>query len=290
MCSTKTPSVRPPIVDAISRSMPSRKLINCRPAVPADTALEVAMTVIRLTAAAILNSNPNPALRNGTRNTPPPRPRSDPMQPPTAPAAITASARETLIRWARNPVGRVLSSGAKRGVQTPRLSHAPAILRRRARAELVSDRVRPQQARRRDRSAAGRRRLPRCGASARPHDHACDRDPHPRRLRVGRAGARGRGRARRRGPWLRPGVRARRAGGWRTRARWGSHVDDAAYAGSYAGAHCGAGRDADRAPAAVHRRPVVGRRGRPAGSPGRVPAAPPRRTAVLISAARDEAR
>src|SRR5436190_9508918 len=77
--------------------MPSRKLISRRPAVPDDTALEVAITVIRLTARATPKSNPRPALRNGTRNTPPPMPSSEPRPPATAPAATTAATVKALI-------------------------------------------------------------------------------------------------------------------------------------------------------------------------------------------------
>src|SRR4029078_1311688 len=87
-----------PTVDATSSSMPSRRLINRRPAVPEETALDVAITVIRLTARATPKSRPRPALRNGTRNTPPPMPSSDPSPPATAPATITAAMMDRLIR------------------------------------------------------------------------------------------------------------------------------------------------------------------------------------------------
>ena len=94
-----TPAARPPTVDATSSSMPSRSAINRRPAVPEDTALDVAITVIRLTARATPKSRPRPALRNGTkRNTPPPMPSSDPSPPATAPATITAAMMDRLIR------------------------------------------------------------------------------------------------------------------------------------------------------------------------------------------------
>src|SRR5436190_5107338 len=71
--------------------MPSRRLIKLRPAVPADTALDVAITVIRPVAAATLKSRPRPAFSSGTRNTPPPMPSSDPSPPAIAPAATTAA-------------------------------------------------------------------------------------------------------------------------------------------------------------------------------------------------------
>ena len=49
-------------------------LISCLPARLADTELEVAMTVVRLIAAATLKGKPRTRLRNGTRKTPPPQP------------------------------------------------------------------------------------------------------------------------------------------------------------------------------------------------------------------------
>src|SRR5439155_3095737 len=70
-------------------------LMSRRPAVPADTALDVAITVIRLNAAAFLKSRPSAALRNGTRNTPPPMPSSAPSEPATAPAPMTDETRAT---------------------------------------------------------------------------------------------------------------------------------------------------------------------------------------------------
>ena len=50
-CAVKPPSRLPPTV-ATSRSMPKRRLISCLPARPAETALDVAITVVRLIAAA----------------------------------------------------------------------------------------------------------------------------------------------------------------------------------------------------------------------------------------------
>ena len=79
----------PPAADATSSSIPRRRLIRLSPRVPADTALDVAMTVTRLIAAAVLKSRPSAALRNGTRNTPPPRPSSAPRHPARAPAPMT---------------------------------------------------------------------------------------------------------------------------------------------------------------------------------------------------------
>ena len=53
-----SPAATPPAADATSSSMPSRRLIRLRPTVLADTALDVAMTVIRLVATAILIGRP----------------------------------------------------------------------------------------------------------------------------------------------------------------------------------------------------------------------------------------
>ena len=85
------PAATPPAADATSSSMPSRRLIRLRPAVLTDTTLDVAMTVIRLVATAILIGSPMTVLRNGTRKTPPPMPSSAPRPPATAPAAITTA-------------------------------------------------------------------------------------------------------------------------------------------------------------------------------------------------------
>jgi hypothetical protein len=71
-------------------------LISCWPARPADTELEVAITVVRLIAAAAVKGNPRTRLRNGTRNTPPPSPSSAPRPPDTAPTAKMISARVAL--------------------------------------------------------------------------------------------------------------------------------------------------------------------------------------------------
>src|SRR5207237_1303047 len=77
------------------------------------------MTVMRLTAAATLNSKPRPTLRNGTRNTPPPRPSSDPRQPPTAPAAMTAITTERVMRWAADAGARELAAVGARVIAGP---------------------------------------------------------------------------------------------------------------------------------------------------------------------------
>ncbi len=77
--------------------MPNRMLISCLPARPAETVLDVAITVVRLIAAAIVIGKLNPRLRNGTRKMPPPRPSSAPSAPATVPATkmISASAGVT---------------------------------------------------------------------------------------------------------------------------------------------------------------------------------------------------
>jgi hypothetical protein len=72
-------------------------LITCRPARPADTELEVAITVDKLMAAADLIGNPNVRLRNGTRKTPPPIPSSAPSVPAPVPAAKMRRARMGVI-------------------------------------------------------------------------------------------------------------------------------------------------------------------------------------------------
>ena len=93
--SVKRPTVSPPanapVTVATSSSMPSRRLIRLRPVARADTALDVAITVMRLMPAAERNGRPTPRLRNGTRKTPPPMPSSDPSPPAAAPAAMTIS-------------------------------------------------------------------------------------------------------------------------------------------------------------------------------------------------------
>src|SRR5438105_4371668 len=89
------PRKLPPAV-ATSSSMPSFILISCLPARPADTLLDVAITVVRLMAAAAVNGNPRTRFRNGTRKTPPPRPSSAPRLPETAPAAKMIAASEAV--------------------------------------------------------------------------------------------------------------------------------------------------------------------------------------------------
>src|SRR3954469_22971186 len=79
----------PPAADATSRIIPSRRLIRPRPAVPTETALDVAITVTRLIAAATLKSIPSAAFRKVTRKPPPPIPRREPRPPATTPAAMT---------------------------------------------------------------------------------------------------------------------------------------------------------------------------------------------------------
>ena len=56
------------------------------------TALDVAITVVRLMAAAAWIGRFSARLRNGTRKTPPPMPSSAPRLPATAPATKTISA------------------------------------------------------------------------------------------------------------------------------------------------------------------------------------------------------
>ena len=57
-CAIVRPAATPPAADATSSSIPRRRLIRLRPVVAADTALDVAMTVTRLIAAAVLKSTP----------------------------------------------------------------------------------------------------------------------------------------------------------------------------------------------------------------------------------------
>src|SRR3954449_4575174 len=105
----------PPAADATSKTIPSRRLIRLRPAVPADTALDVAMTVTRLIAAATLKSMPRAAFRKGTRKTTPPIPSNEPRLPAAAPAAITiattagvtAGTRPRMLLDVRRPSGRL---------------------------------------------------------------------------------------------------------------------------------------------------------------------------------------
>src|SRR5437762_8164860 len=74
--------------------MPSRRLISCSPDLRADTELDVAITVVRLTAAAVRRGNPRARWSSGTRNTPPPMPSNAPVLPAATPdpKMITASA------------------------------------------------------------------------------------------------------------------------------------------------------------------------------------------------------
>src|SRR5262245_4712924 len=69
--------------------MPSRRLIRFRPAVLAETALDVPITVIKLVATATLIGRPTTVLRKGTRNTPPPMPRSAAKPPARIPEIMT---------------------------------------------------------------------------------------------------------------------------------------------------------------------------------------------------------
>ncbi len=87
-----TPPRKLPAAVATSSSIPSFMLISCLPARPAETVLDVAMTVVRLIAAAALNGKPSTRLRKGTRNTPPPSPSSAPRPPAMVPAAKMISA------------------------------------------------------------------------------------------------------------------------------------------------------------------------------------------------------
>src|SRR5262249_15154716 len=143
------------------------------PALPADTALDVAMTVMSPVAAATLKSIPSPALRNGTRKTPPPMPSSDPSAPATDPATTTATMGSRV---------RVYDPE-----ETAILSHVPALLRRRTRSGVVPDRMRSHESGGRDRSAARRVDLYRGRGSIGHDDRRIDRDARARRLRFRRA-------------------------------------------------------------------------------------------------------
>src|SRR5204862_3944554 len=68
-------------------------LISCLPARAADTELDVAITVVRLIAAAAAIGKLRPRFRKGTRKMPPPRPSSAPRLPATVPAAKMISVR-----------------------------------------------------------------------------------------------------------------------------------------------------------------------------------------------------
>ena len=89
-----TPPRKLPAAVATSSSIPSFMLIRCLPARPADTVLDVAITVVRLIAAAAPKGKPSTRFRNGTRKTPPPRPSSAPSAPEATPTPkmIDASA------------------------------------------------------------------------------------------------------------------------------------------------------------------------------------------------------
>src|SRR3954467_15375027 len=132
--------MRPPSADATSSTMPRRRLIRLRPAVSAETALEVAITVIRPVAGGRGESKPSPALSSGTRKTPPPMPSSDPSQPAEAPAAATAAISRRLIYKAFRQDPPVYHSWR----DFPEiLSHVSALLRRRTRAGIVPRRLQP---------------------------------------------------------------------------------------------------------------------------------------------------
>ena len=91
------PPSRLPAAVATSSSMPNRRFIRRLPARAAATTLDVAMTVVRLIAAADLTGNPRTSVRNGTRKMPPPRPSTMPRAPATAPAAKMTAASATVI-------------------------------------------------------------------------------------------------------------------------------------------------------------------------------------------------
>ena len=57
-----------------------------RAALLVATALDVAITVIRLMPDAVFNGNPRPTFNRGMRKTPPPMPSSAPREPAIAPA------------------------------------------------------------------------------------------------------------------------------------------------------------------------------------------------------------
>ena len=88
-----TPPSRLPAAVATSSTIPRRMLISCLPARAADTELDVAITVVRLIAAAAAIGKLRPRFRKGTRKMPPPRPSSAPRLPATVPAAKMISVR-----------------------------------------------------------------------------------------------------------------------------------------------------------------------------------------------------
>ena len=87
--------------------MPSRRFIRRLPVRAAATTLDVAMTVVKLIAAADLTGNPRTSVRNGMRKMPPPRPRTMPRAPATAPAAKMTAASARVI-------GQVVSQETRR--------------------------------------------------------------------------------------------------------------------------------------------------------------------------------
>src|SRR5262245_33007935 len=114
-CAVRPPRKLPPAV-ATSSSIPSFMLISCLPARPAETLLDVAITVVRLIAAAAVNGKPSTRLRNGTRKTPPPSPSSAPRLPEITPAVkmIAASEAVTTGITRTRPAGGAASCGRKR--------------------------------------------------------------------------------------------------------------------------------------------------------------------------------
>src|SRR5262245_13688188 len=94
-CAVIAPSRLPPAV-ATSSSMPRRRLITCSRLRAAETELDVAITVVKLIAAATGNENLRTRVRNGTRNTPPARPSSDPRPPANTPATKMAIASDAV--------------------------------------------------------------------------------------------------------------------------------------------------------------------------------------------------
>src|SRR5678815_4624522 len=93
MCCAVMPPSSEPAAVATSSTIPSLKLMRCDPVRPADTVLDVPMTVVRLMAAATPIGIPMPSVRNGTRKIPPPIPRVEPRAPATVPAARMISTR-----------------------------------------------------------------------------------------------------------------------------------------------------------------------------------------------------
>jgi len=85
MSTATSPPVSPPTVVATSSSMPRRRLISERPTEPDVVTLEVAMMVVRLMPTATRIGTSITRTSRGTRNTPPPRPSSDPSPPAAIP-------------------------------------------------------------------------------------------------------------------------------------------------------------------------------------------------------------